>query len=45
MRIEYDQGTVVIESWPHSVKIPEYVSYDYRINKYRAMACFYRDLM
>jgi superfamily II DNA or RNA helicase len=45
MKIEYDQGTVVIDGWPQSVKIPAFVNYDHRINKYRAMACYYRDLI
>ncbi len=44
MKLEFDQGTITVDSWPHSTRIPEYVTYDGRINRYRAMACFYRDL-
>ncbi len=44
MMIEFDQGSILVDTWPGNIPIPEYLHYDPRIGKYRAFACFYFDL-
>ncbi len=45
MDISFDRGTLVVKDMPKYAKIPEFLTYDSRIDAYRSLGCYYKDII